>query len=182
MIVASTPPKLKMRIGASPPSNVVPTTSPTFLAYRRRGPEHWGQRNPGPCSSKYIPAHSACRAVNELSQNRETFEQSESIMARDKRRDLGLWLAALKQQQLSQDKHLTYPIVNVSTVLAYPITLPIFGSLLLLLLRFRLLVTVHHVQLRIPGGRNNRRNGGWACNEGAGTCEWITAADAEYET
>lgn len=31
-IVAITPPNEKMRIGASPPSNVVPTTSPTFLA------------------------------------------------------------------------------------------------------------------------------------------------------
>ena len=59
-IVAMTPPNEKMRIGASPPSRVVPTLSPTFLAYRRRGPEHCGQRNPGPCSSKYIPAHSAC--------------------------------------------------------------------------------------------------------------------------
>ena len=60
-IVNITPPKLKIRMGASPPSSVVPTRSPTFLAYRRRGPEHCGQRNPGPCSSKYIPAHSACR-------------------------------------------------------------------------------------------------------------------------
>jgi hypothetical protein len=32
IMVAMTPPKEKMRIGASPPSNVVPTTSPTFLA------------------------------------------------------------------------------------------------------------------------------------------------------
>jgi hypothetical protein len=39
-IVAMTPPKLKIKIGASPPSKVVPTRSPTFLAYRRRGPEH----------------------------------------------------------------------------------------------------------------------------------------------
>ena len=59
-IVRNTPPKLKIRIGASPPSRVVPTRSPTFLAYRRRGPEHCGQRNPGLCSSKYKPAHSPC--------------------------------------------------------------------------------------------------------------------------
>lgn len=31
-IVRATPPKLKMRMGASPPSRVVPTRSPTFLA------------------------------------------------------------------------------------------------------------------------------------------------------
>jgi len=31
-MVAIIPPKEKMRIGASPPSKVVPTTSPTFLA------------------------------------------------------------------------------------------------------------------------------------------------------
>lgn len=59
MTVAITPPKEKSKIGASPPSRVVPTRSPTFLAYRRRGPLHWGQRNPAPCSSKYKPAHSA---------------------------------------------------------------------------------------------------------------------------
>jgi hypothetical protein len=57
--VAISPPKEKRRIGASPPSKVVPTRSPTFLAYLLLGPEHWGHLNPGPCSSKYIPAHSA---------------------------------------------------------------------------------------------------------------------------
>lgn len=40
IIVASTPPNEKIKMGASPPSSVVPTTSPTFLAYRRLGPEH----------------------------------------------------------------------------------------------------------------------------------------------
>jgi hypothetical protein len=58
-MVSKTPPNEKIRIGASPPSSVVPTRSPTFFAYRRRGPEHCGHRNPGPCSSKYMPAHSA---------------------------------------------------------------------------------------------------------------------------
>ena len=43
---------------ASPPSRVVPTRSPTFFAYRRRGPEHCGHRKPGDCSSKNKPAHS----------------------------------------------------------------------------------------------------------------------------
>lgn len=58
-IVAINPPNENNKMGASPPSNVVPTRSPTFLAYLLLGPEHWGQRNPAPCSSKYIPAHSA---------------------------------------------------------------------------------------------------------------------------
>jgi hypothetical protein len=39
-IVNATPPNEKIRMGASPPSKVVPTRSPTFFAYRRRGPEH----------------------------------------------------------------------------------------------------------------------------------------------
>ena len=58
-IVAMSPPNENRRIGASPPSKVVPTRSPTFLAYLLLGPEHWGHLNPGPCSSKYMPAHSA---------------------------------------------------------------------------------------------------------------------------
>merc|ERR1719296_328546 len=57
-IVAIKPPNEKISIGASPPSRVVPTRSPTFFAYLRLGPEHCGQRNPGLCSSKYNPAHS----------------------------------------------------------------------------------------------------------------------------
>jgi hypothetical protein len=61
MMVAITPPNEKMRMGASPPSSVVPTRSPTFLAYRRRGPLHCGHLKPGPCSSKKRPAHSACK-------------------------------------------------------------------------------------------------------------------------
>ena len=57
-IVSRRPPILKIRIGASPPSRVVPTRSPTFFAYRRRGPEHCGHLKPALCSSKYNPAHS----------------------------------------------------------------------------------------------------------------------------
>ena len=57
-MVAMAPPKLKSRMGPSPPSSVVPTTSPTCLAYRRRGPEHCGHRKPLPCSWKNMPAHS----------------------------------------------------------------------------------------------------------------------------
>ena len=39
-IVAIKPPNENKRIGASPPSRVVPTLSPTFLAYLLLGPEH----------------------------------------------------------------------------------------------------------------------------------------------
>ena len=39
-IVKNNPPKLKIKMGASPPSSVVPTLSPTFLAYLLLGPEH----------------------------------------------------------------------------------------------------------------------------------------------
>ena len=45
-IVAIKPPNEKSKIGASPPSNVVPTLSPTFLAYLLLGPEHCGHRKP----------------------------------------------------------------------------------------------------------------------------------------
>lgn len=59
---------------------------------------------------------------------------------------------------------MSYPVVYVSTILAYPFTLPIFGvDILYFLLSFGLLIAEHHIQLTRLISRKNLTGtlGGW---------------------
>jgi hypothetical protein len=131
MMVAITPPNEKMRMGASPPSSVVPTRSPTFLAYRRRGPLHCGHLKPTPCSSKKRPAHSACKW--ERTNNSKSGYHSRQDQPQRGRGEtcvrLNLFMTRVHSRCACSSwctiwNESTYGVVDVATVLADPFSFP----------------------------------------------------------